>query len=79
MCNLLASFLSFVAGVVNVAGFLSIKQLATNVTGHFAFFINDVANFEVWKGTIYFLYFFSFLFGSFAASIIIDIFRHNIN
>jgi|SRR5690554_5910846 len=73
----LASFLSFVAGVVNVAGFLSIKQLTTNVTGHFALFINDVAEFEVWKGTIYFLYFFSFLFGSFTASIIIDIFKYN--
>lgn len=73
----LASFLSFVAGVVNVAGYLSIKQLTTNVTGHFAFFINDVAEFEVWNGTIYFLYFFSFLFGSFIASIIIDIFRYN--
>ncbi|MFA5667650.1 MAG: YoaK family protein [Balneolaceae bacterium] len=73
----LASFLSFVAGVVNVAGFLSIQQLTTNVTGHFALFINDVAELEVWKGTIYFLYFFSFLFGSFAASIIIDIFKYN--
>ena len=56
----IATILSFVAGIVNVTGFLEFKQLTTNVTGHFALFINDVAEFEVWKGTIYFLYIFSF-------------------
>ena len=65
----IASILSFVAGIVNVTGFLAFKQLATNVTGHFALFINDVAEFKVWKGTIYFLYIFSFLFGSFVTKI----------
>ena len=48
----IATILSFVAGVVNVTGFLSFKQLTTNVTGHFALFINDVANFEFWRGTV---------------------------
>jgi uncharacterized membrane protein YoaK (UPF0700 family) len=33
----IASLLSFVAGIVNVAGFLSVQRLTTNVTGHFAF------------------------------------------
>jgi uncharacterized membrane protein YoaK (UPF0700 family) len=75
----IASVLSFVAGIVNVSGFLSIKQLTTNVTGHFALFINDVANFEFWKGTIYFLYIFSFLFGSFSSSFLIEKFRSNKN
>ena len=73
----IATVLSFVAGIVNVTGFLSIKQLTTNVTGHFALFINDLANFEFWRGTIYFLYIFSFLFGSFFSSFMIEIFRKN--
>lgn len=73
----IATFLSFVAGMVNVTGFLSIKQLTTNVTGHFALFINDVADFEFWKGTVYFLYIFSFLFGSFLSSFLIENYREN--
>ncbi|MCI2229002.1 DUF1275 domain-containing protein [Polaribacter sp. MSW13] len=73
----IATVLSFVAGIVNVTGFLSFKQLTTNVTGHFALFINDVAEFEVWKGTIYFLYIFSFLFGSFLSSVLIEKFNEN--
>jgi uncharacterized membrane protein YoaK (UPF0700 family) len=71
----IAIILSFVAGIVNVTGFLFLKQLTTNVTGHFALFINDVANFEFWKGTVYFLYIFSFLFGSFISSFLIEFFR----
>ena len=73
----IAIVLSFVAGIVNVTGFLSIEQLTTNVTGHFALFIYDVANFKFWKGTIYFLYIFSFLFGSFLSSFLIEKFRAN--
>lgn len=73
----IASILSFVAGIVNVTGFLAFKQLVTNVTGHFALFINDVAEFKVWKGTIYFLYIFSFLFGSFSSGFLIETFREN--
>jgi len=64
--------LSCVAGIVNVIGFFAFTQLTTNVTGHFALFISDVANFEVWKGTVYFLYIFSFLFGSFLSSFLIE-------
>lgn len=41
----IASLLSFVAGVVNVAGFLAVQKLTTNVTGHFAFFVDEVLNF----------------------------------
>jgi len=73
----IATVLSFVAGIVNVTGFLAFHQLTTNVTGHFALFISDVANFEFWKGTIYFLYIFSFLFGSFLSSFLIEKFREN--
>ncbi|WP_340154241.1 YoaK family protein [uncultured Winogradskyella sp.] len=73
----IATILSFVAGIVNVTGFLAFSQLTTNVTGHFALFISDVANFEFWKGTVYFLYIFSFLFGSFLSSFLIEKFRGN--
>lgn len=73
----IATVLSFVAGMVNVTGFLTIKQLTTNVTGHFALFINDVAELEYLKGTIYFLYIFSFFFGSFTSSFLIEKYRAN--
>ncbi|SHJ66638.1 YoaK family protein [Pseudozobellia thermophila] len=73
----IATVLSFVAGIVNVTGFLAFKQLTTNVTGHFALFIYDLANFEFWKGTVYFLYIFSFLFGSFSSSFLIERYRQN--
>ena len=73
----IAIILSFVAGIVNVTGFLFLKQLTTNVTGHFALFINDFANLEFWRGTIYFLYIFSFLLGSFVSSFLIEFFRNN--
>ena len=65
----IAVVLSFVAGIVNVTGFLSFTQLTTNVTGHFAQFIYDVANFEMWKGLIFLLFIVSFLLGSFTLSI----------
>lgn len=73
----IATILSFVAGIVNVTGFLAFKQLSTNVTGHFALFISDVSNFEFWKGTVYFLFIFSFLFGSFLSSFLIEKFKQN--
>lgn len=73
----IAIFLSFVAGIVNVTGYLAFDQLTTNVTGHFALFINDVANFEFWRGTIYFVYIFSFLLGSFMAGLLIEAFHDN--
>ncbi|MBI1287314.1 MAG: DUF1275 domain-containing protein [Flavobacteriales bacterium] len=73
----IAIVLSFVAGTVNVTGFLAIGQLTTNVTGHFALFINDLSNFQFWKGTVYFLYIFAFLLGSFVAGLLIETFREN--
>lgn len=73
----IAIVLSFVAGIVNVTGFLSIKQLTSNVTGHFALFMNDLHEFEFWKGTIYLIYILSFLFGSFSSSFLIELFRNN--
>jgi len=73
----IATVLSFVAGLVNVTGFLAFKQLTTNVTGHFALFITDINSFEFWKGTIYFFYLLAFLVGSFTAGFLIEKFKEN--
>lgn len=69
----LASLLSFVAGIVNVAGFLSVERLTTNVTGHFAFFVDEVFKLDFWQGFIYFLYIFFFFLGSFVSNVIVEI------
>lgn len=69
----LASLLSFVAGIVNVAGFLSVQRLTTNVTGHFAFFVDEVFKLDFWRGFIYFLYIFFFFLGSFVSNVIVEI------
>lgn len=68
----IASLLSFVAGIVNIAGFLALNRLTTNVTGHFAFFVDEVFKLNFWQGSIYFLYIFFFLFGSFVSSFLIE-------
>lgn len=69
----IASLLSFVAGIVNVAGFLSVQKLTTNVTGHFAFFVDEVFRLEFLKGIIYAFYIFFFFAGSFASSFLVEL------
>lgn len=73
----IATVLSFIAGLVNVVGFLALGQLTTNVTGHFAFFMHDLSNFEFWKGTVYLLFILAFLAGSFFAGILLEYFKEN--
>lgn len=68
-----ASLLSFVAGIVNVAGFLAVHRLTTNVTGHFAFFVEEVFQFNLWQALIFFLYIFAFFTGSFVSSFLIEL------
>jgi uncharacterized membrane protein YoaK (UPF0700 family) len=68
----IASLLSFVAGIVNVAGFLSVQQLTTNVTGHFAYFMDQVLHLHFWEGFVYFLYIFFFFLGSFFAGLMVE-------
>lgn len=76
----IASLLSFVAGFVNVVGFLAVARLTTNVTGHFAFFVDEVFKLKLWDGFVYFLYIFFFFLGSFSSSFLIElIFRKNKN
>lgn len=69
----IASLLSFVAGIVNVVGFLSVQRLTTNVTGHFAFFVDEIFKLNFWQGFIYFLYIFFFFLGSFASNLLVEI------
>ncbi len=68
----IASLLSFVAGLVNVAGFLAVQKLTTNVTGHFAFFVDEVFKLNFKGGLIYFLYIFFFFLGSFSSSVLVE-------
>ncbi len=68
-----ASLLSFVAGLVNVVGFLSVQKLTTNVTGHFAFFVDEFFRFQFSKSIIYLLYILFFLLGSFVSNFIVEI------
>jgi uncharacterized membrane protein YoaK (UPF0700 family) len=69
----IATLLSFVAGMVNIAGFLAVHRLTTNVTGHFAFFIEEINMLKFWNGFIYFLYIFFFFMGAFVANVIVEI------
>lgn len=68
----IASLLSFVAGIVNVAGFLAVQQLTTNVTGHFAYFVDQVFQLHFWKGLVYFLYILFFFLGAFISSLLVE-------
>jgi len=68
----LASLLSFVAGMVNVAGFLAVQRLTTNVTGHFAFFVDEVFKLNFLQGVVYFLYIFFFFIVSFFSSFLVE-------
>lgn len=68
----IASLLSFVAGVVNVAGFLAVQKLTTNVTGHFAFFVDEVFKQNFFAAIHYFLYILFFFLGSFFSSFSIE-------
>ena len=78
----IASLLSFVAGIVNVTGFLAVQKLTTNVTGHFAFFVDEIFKLNFLNGFVYFLYIFFFFLGSFLSSYLVELIsqktEHNI-
>lgn len=58
----IASLLSFVAGIVNVAGFLSVQRMTTNVTEHFDFLLKKSSN-SISGRDLYIFYIFSSSFG----------------
>ncbi|HTO14734.1 MAG TPA: YoaK family protein [Edaphocola sp.] len=68
----IASLLSFVAGIVNVAGFLSVKRLTTNVTGHFAFFVEEIFKLNFVESIIFFFYILFFFLGSFVSNLLVE-------
>lgn len=66
--------------MVNVVGFLSVQRLTTNVTGHFAYFIDELFKLDFWKGFVYFLYIFFFFLGSFISNLLVELIsKKNIN
>lgn len=69
----IASLLSFVAGIVNVSGFLAVQKLTTNVTGHFAYFLDEVFKLNFSNGFVYFLYIFFFFLGSFTSGFLVEL------
>lgn len=69
----IAMLLSLVAGFINVAGFISIGVLTTNITGHFAFMVNDVVDSHFTEGLIYGFYVLSFLLGAFSANFLVEL------
>ena len=69
----LAAILSFIAGLVNISGVLSVKTLTTNVTGHFAFFAEEFMKKNYANAFIFLLYILFFLLGAFISNLLIEI------
>lgn len=69
----LASMLSFVAGIVNITGVLCIKVLTTNVTGHFAYFAEEISLRHYGMAVFFLLFIFSFLAGSFTSNFLAEL------
>lgn len=70
----LAALLSFIAGLVNITGVLQLKVLTTNVTGHFAFFAEELVLKHYGMAWSFLFYIFAFLLGSFTSNFIIELF-----
>ncbi|WP_266202693.1 YoaK family protein [Pontibacter kalidii] len=68
----LASLLSLVAGIVNVAGVFALQQLTTNVTGHFAFFADEVGRQNFSNAWGYLLFILAFLSGAIVSGILLE-------
>lgn len=68
----LASILSGVAGIVNITGVLSLNTLTTNVTGHFAFFSEQLFLKDYKMALVFLFYILFFLFGAFVSSLILE-------
>lgn len=69
----LASFLSCVAGFVNITGVLSINTLTTNITGHFAFFSEALFMKDAAVALRYLYFIVLFLLGAFTCSTLIEL------
>lgn len=69
----LATLLSFVAGIVNVTGVLAVKTLTTNVTGHFAFFAEEVTKHNYQAAIVFLIYTLFFLAGAFTSNFLAEL------
>ncbi|RYF78516.1 MAG: DUF1275 domain-containing protein, partial [Chitinophagaceae bacterium] len=69
----LASLLSFVAGMVNVSGLFAVNRLTTNITGHFAFFADEMAKKNFGLALVYLLFILAFFLGAFFSNTLIEI------
>ena len=69
----LATLLSFVAGIVNITGVLSVKTLTTNVTGHFAYFAEEVTKHDYQAAIVFLIYTLFFLAGSFTSNFLAEL------
>lgn len=69
----LASILSFIAGIVNITGVLSVGTLTTNVTGHFAFFAEEISLKNYSKAVTIIVFIFFFLLGAFVSNFLVEI------
>jgi len=56
----LATLLSFVAGIVNITGVLALHTLTTNVTGHFAYFAEEIMKHDYAAASTFLFLLFSF-------------------
>ena len=70
----LAALLSFIAGLVNITGVLSLGILTTNVTGHFAFFAEELMQQKYLHAFNFLLYILAFLAGAFFSSVTTEYF-----
>lgn len=70
----LATFLSFTSGVVNICGVLAVGVLTTNVTGHFAYFAQNMLTEKYLIGIQYLLFILVFLLGSFVSNFLAEYF-----
>ena len=66
----LATLLSFVAGIVNITGVLAVKTLTTNVTGHFAYFAEELMRQDFSAAITFFVFTLFFLLGAFTSNFI---------
>jgi len=68
----LASILSCVAGLVNITGLLALNTLTTNITGHFAFFSEQLFLSNYSRALTYLYYILFFILGAFTSGFIIE-------
>jgi uncharacterized membrane protein YoaK (UPF0700 family) len=69
----LATLLSFVAGIVNITGVLAVQTLTTNVTGHFAFFAEEMIKHNYSAAISFFVFTLFFLFGAFTSNFLAEL------